>query len=282
MKKWILTICALFTGICLLAQGNVTTRKYRLADFTDKITQVVLTGNEVLSSALRQEVVSGWTASAFEFCTLEQFEKLKTSDNYYFLIAAETRFKDEDQPGITFLTLVKGGPEASEGIGAMHEVISLPLQAAMGGDGRELVYLGSLVSAVQDFTLAAMESEKVAYSRDTWFRQNYDKWGKMKQIYMAREDIVENMQEQDIEKLLDPDWHVCPAEESDRQYLDGAYHVLTSYVVAPVIPSKGSYCYKMLFEADTHTLFYLSRHKITEKKGVGFLPEDLKYLARKR
>lgn len=282
MKKWILTISALLTGISLLAQGNVSTRKYRLADFTDKVTQVVLTGNEVLSSALRQEVVTAWTASAFEFCTLEQFETLKTSDNYYFLIAAETRFKDEENPGITFLTLVKGGPEATEGIGAMHEVISLPLHAAMGGNGRELVYLGSLVSAIQEFTLAAMESEKVAYSRDAWFRQNYDKWGKMKQIFMAREDIVETMQEQEIQKFLDPDWQVCSAEESDQKYLDGAYHALTSYVVAPVLPGKGSYCYKMLFEADTHTLFYISRHKITEKKGVGFLPEDLKYLARKR
>jgi hypothetical protein len=54
------------------------------------------------------------------------------------------------------------------------------------------------------------------------------------------------------------------------------------YVVAPAIPDKGSYCYKMLFEADTHILYYYSKHKITAKKGVGFLPEDLKRMAKKR
>ena len=52
MKKWILTIAVLFAGLTALAQGTINTRSYRLSDFTDKVTQVVLTGNEVLSGAL--------------------------------------------------------------------------------------------------------------------------------------------------------------------------------------------------------------------------------------
>ncbi len=283
MKKWILTIAVLFAGLTALAQGTINTRSYRLSDFTDKVTQVVLTGNEVLSGALSQEVVAQWTASAFEFCTLEQFEKLKTDDRYYFLMAAESRFKGEENPGITFLTLVKGGPEASEGIGSMFEVVSFPLMAAMGGNGRELIFLGALVKAVQEFALAAMESEKVAYGAEGWINQRYDQEGRMMQIFIPEEDLSPAVKEKDLEKYLDDDFHIVDtAEEADQYYLDGTYNTLVGYTVAPVLPEKASYCYKMLFEAHSGSLYHISRHKYTPKKGVGFLPQDLRQLSHKR
>lgn len=283
MKRICTVACALLAAVTLLAQGRVNTKKYILSDFTDKVTQVVLSGNEVLDSGLRQAVVTLWNSSPFEFCTLEQFESLKTQDRYYFLIVAESRFKGEENPGISFLTLVKGGPEAQEGIGAMTEVISLPLTAAMGGSGRELVYLSALVQAVQDFTLAAMESEKVAYAPDVWFNENYARFGKMKQIWLAGEDIAKSVSAKQLERFLDEDIHIVEEAGADKVYLSGAFNTLTGYVVAPFMPQNGaSWCYKMLFEADTHTLYYIHKHKITEKSGVGFTVDDLKRLARKR
>ena len=283
MKRFCTVTCALLAAVTLLAQGRVNTKKYILSDFTDKVTQVVLSGNEVLDSGLRQAVVTLWSSSPFEFCTLEQFESLKTQNRYYFLIVAESRFKGEENPGISFLSLVKGGPEAQEGIGAMTEVISLPLTAAMGGSGRELVYLSALVQAVQDFTLAAMESEKVAYAPDVWFNENYAKFGKMKQIWLSGEDLAKSVSAKQLERFLDEDIHIVEEAEADKVYLSGAYNTLIGYVVAPFMPQNGaSWCYKMLFEADTHTLYYIHKHKITEKTGVGFTADDLKRLARKR
>lgn len=265
VKTLLCALLILAAAPLLQAQGQISTRKHRLADFTDKVTQVVLTGNEMLSSALREEVVAGWTASAFEFCTLEQFEKLKDREDQYFLIIADTE-------EISYLTLKKGP----------FEVISLPLSAAMGGNGRELTYLGALVKTVQDFTLDAMESEKVAYGMESWVNKNYSKWGHIKQLIVAQEDLAESVTEKDLQKYLDSDFRVLDTAEADQAYIDASYNTLVSYVVAPVIPSKGSVCYKMLFEADTHTLYYLSKHKITPKKAEGFLPEDLKRLASKR
>jgi hypothetical protein len=250
----------------LQGQGQVSTRKHRIADFTDKVTQVVLTGNEMLSSALREEVVAGWTASAFEFCPLERYESIKDKEEYYFLIIA-------DAGDISFLTLHKGA----------YEVISLPLSAAMGGDGRELTYLSALIKTIQDYTLEAMESERVAYGMEAWVNRNYDKWGHTKQIRIAREDLAECVTEQDLDKYLDTEFLIAAdTAEADQEYHSAQYNTLVGYVVAPLVPEKDSYCYKMLFEADTHVLYYLSKHKITAKKGVGFLPEDLKRLAKKR
>ena len=93
MKKIITLLLALSIGLPLFAQGQVSTRKHRLADFTDKMTLVVLTGDEVLNAALRQEVPYIWTSSTFEFCTLEKFEKVKTQDKYYFLIPVGSQLK---------------------------------------------------------------------------------------------------------------------------------------------------------------------------------------------
>ena len=283
MKKLILSLIALLMGIVLLAQGRVSTRKYRLADFPDKVTQVVLYGNEMLQGALRQEVVDKWTASPFEFCTIEEFGKRMTDDRYYFLIVTEDRFKGEEGPGLLFLSLLKGGKEAAEeGIGGLHEVISLPVQPAEGGTGRELVFMGALVKAIQEFTLAAMESEKVAYQGADWFNARYGRMGKMMRLFIADEDLAPEVQNKDLLRFLDEDSKLVEAGEADAEYLAGAPNTLVSYTVAPLVPSKGSYCYVLLFEAENEDLFFFTRHKITESKGAGITPGELKQIARKR
>lgn len=283
MKKVFCTLVALVLCVTLFAQGQVSTRKYLLSDFTDKVTRVVLTGNEVLDSGLRQEIVNNWTSSAFEFCTVADFEAVKTSDLYYFLIPAESKFKGEEDPGIMFLTLVKGGPEADEGISSMREIISIPLMAAAGGTGRELIYLGAIIRGIQEFTLAAMESEKTAYSMDSWFNRSFAKEARMKQILIAQEDIAETVTPSVIERYIDDDMRICPAQEADSAYIDGSFNTLTSYSVAPFMPKEGaSYCYTMLFDAEGKNLCHIYRHKITKKAGAGFTADDLKRIASKR
>jgi hypothetical protein len=283
MRKFIVTIAAVLTSLSLLAQGTVTTRKYRLNDFTDKVTQVVLSGNAILDGALRQEVLNQWTASAYEFCSQAEFEARKTSDQYYFLMMADTRFKDDADPDITFLTLVKGDAAAKDGIAKMPEIISLPLCAAKGSSGRELLYMGALVKAVQSFALAAMESEKTAYQMDGWFNENYAQDGKKKRIYLSITDIAPQVTERDGDKYLDDDILLCDdEEEANQMYQLGSYNTLVGFVVAPSVPGNDSWCYKMLVDAETHTLYYLRHHKITNRAGVGFLADDLKRMAKGR
>ena len=78
---------------------------------------------------------------------------------------------------VRFLTLEKGGADSGDNVPLRTEVISLPLCPVEGGDGRELVFLPALVKGIQDFTLRAMESEKVAYLGSGWFNENYDRKG---------------------------------------------------------------------------------------------------------
>ena len=274
MRKMLilLTLC-LIAAISAMAQGRVQTRSYILGDFQDKVTKVVVPEDTFLQSALKQEVVNIWSASAFEFCTQKEFEALKSQDKYYFLTVQAFKFKGEQEPGILFLSLLKGGE---------HEVISLPLAPADGSSGRELVYLGGLVKAIQDYTLAAMESEKTAYIPEKWFNANYAKWGRMMTIYMAREDISLSVKDANVEKYLDADFNITDADTADGVFVDAPVNTLVSYCVAPVDPSSASYSYQMLFKADTLELFYISRHRIRPRSLAGFLTQDLKWLERRR
>ena len=242
----ILSLLASILSLPLWAQGKVSTRAHKLADFPDKVTQVVLTGDPLLSAALQEEVVSGWTASAFEFCTLEQFQERMTQDKYYFLILL-------DMPGARFLSLLKGGPEGEKGIGALHEVAALPLMAADGSDGREFTYLGALVQAIQEYTLAARESEIAAYGMEHWFKSRFKRNGK--QVLFE-------------------------ANEADQAFLSYNPDAIAGYVVAPANPEKGAYCYKMLFDADSHSLVYFAKHRIDARHGAGFLPDEIKRLSK--
>jgi len=283
MKRLIVTITAALIGLTLFAQGTVTTRKYRLNDFTDKVTQVVLPGNAILDGVLRQEVLNQWTASAFEFCTPAEFEARKTEDRFYFLLLADANTKEGSEAGITFLTLVKGDPAAKDGIAKMPEIISLPVCASEGSNGREILYFGALVNAIQNFTLAAMESEKTAYQMDGWFNEKYNQEGKQKRIYLSLTDIAPQVTQRDGEKYLDDDILLCDSEEeADKMFQLGSYNTLVGFVIAPSVPNADSWCYKLLVDADTHTLYYLRRHKITNRAGVGFLADDLKRIAKGR
>lgn len=282
MKKIFLTALAFLCALMLFAQGKVSTRKYLLSDFQDKITKVVLPGNGIMESALRQEVTDRWAASPFEFCTLDEFEKLKTSTDFYFLIPAEGKFKGEEDPGIVFLTLVKGGAE-EEGIDPMTEIISLPLSSTGAGSGRMLVYLSSLVEAVQSYALAAMRSEKTAYLGYAFFNDNYAHKGRIKRIYMPQTDLSSKLGEKEIKKYIDSDdFILCDEDVADEIFDKGTFGTLVSFVIAPENPVEGSYSYQMLIESDSHTIYYIRKHKITAKAPAGFTADDLKRLSRGR
>ena len=277
MKRLITLISLLLVSATLLAQGKVTTRKHLFADFSDKITKVVMSGNDVLDGALRQEVVDLWTLSPFEFCPMAEYESLKKSDTYYFLLVTAGRAKGEEEPMVRFLTLEKGGAEKGDNIALRTEVISLPLCPVEGGSGRELVFLPALVKGIQDFMAEAMESEKVAYTGMAWFNGKFDRKGGIKRIYLAREDVSESVAQKDLDKYLDEDILLCDEDEADKAYTDKTYNTLVSYTV-----SAGTWSYKLLLEAETDTVYYIRKHKVNARNAPGFLVEDLKRISRKR
>ena len=277
MKKRLALIICLLAGVLLpsemFGQAQIYTRKEKLKDITAKTTKVVLNGDEMLNEAIKESVAATWTMSPYEFCSVEEFEKIKTSDKFYFLLVAKGQHRKESEPGIDFLTFVKGGEDASKSINDMLEVVSFPLRSASEPSGREFILLPAFLSIIQEHAQNLTSSEVKAYS--TLSAEDTKKLA-IKQIYFSKDDFAPQVDDKTIESL-DQDIIVKEDEDDvDEVFTQGTYNAVISYVVAPTEPVNGSVCYKLLIGADNHKLYWYKKHRISARSGRGFLAGDLR------
>lgn len=261
-------------------QAKIQTRKYKLADFPTKTTKVVLAGSELFNNALKEEMARRWLASPYECCTLEEYEKLKTSPDYYFLIPATTKTRKESEPGIVTLTLLKGGLEKSDDPEKTgFDVISIPCAAAESPSGREFVFLPAFIDIIQRFVSDAMTSDRFNIGGLATYSRKLLR-DKGKRLIISEDDFADNVNPEG--------WSsgegitVMDEDEADELFNQGAEDTMVSYVVAPSDPKKGAVCYKMVVSADTHELCYFEKHTIKGGSPAGFLPFDLKVIALQR
>ena len=275
MKKILILAMALILPLAAAAQDDITvkeiyTKKVKIADFTEKVTKIVLTGRDFLDLSLQAEIEDTWKVSPYEFCTWEEFESLKSDDSYYFLIITKDRFKRESSPGIQFMTLLKGGEGADKGVEEMLAVVSMPMASADEPSGREFIFLPALLNIIQEHAVKSIESDIVGYTGLTLFH--------LASVHSLETDLSAQVKD----SMFDKDMVITDEEEADGFMDDQAENTLVSFVVAPTAKTLGSYCYKMLIDADTHELYYFRRHKISKRDGVGFLAEDMKKIASHR
>ena len=281
MKKLIILFAALIMPLMAGAQAQITTKKVKLEDFTQKITKIVLNGNPFYDTSLKEEIAARWRISPYEFCTLEEFDKLKGNDRYYFLMLIQGQFRKETAPGLQFLSLAKGGQGADKGIDEMLEVVSLPFASAEYPTGRELVFLPALLDIIQNYTLQAMENDFNAYGGLSNTVQKLSKSSGMT-IVFSEDDLNSMVSKAVTDQMFDRTMILTDEDDADSYMLDNVSGTLVSYVVVPTEPMKGSYCYKMLIDAQTHELYYYRKHKISAKAGAGFLPEDIEKITKAR
>ena len=281
MKRLLIYIAVLLMPVIGSAQANISTKSVKIGDFTQKPTKVVLTGNIFYDSMLEDEIVARWRISPYEFCTLQEFEELKTSDDYYFLLTVKGQYKKETEPGLQFLTLVKGGEKAAEGIGKMLEIISFPFASAEEPTGREAVFFPTFLEIIQKYILDSMDKDFHAYGGLSNASLHLPETKDMTIIFSENDlnaDII------NVVKLLylDQTMMIKEENEADKYVTDQESHAVLSYTVFPTNGAIGSYCYKMLIDNQSNKLYYYKKHKISKKLGTGFLEEDIKRIASHR
>ena len=256
------------------AQAQIKTRKIRISDFTTKTTKVVLRGEDVLSSAIVSEITSRWRISPYEFCTTEEFEKQKSSPDYYFLVLTGGRTPKEGDSGILALALVKGGSEQNpDPAKECLTLVSFPLASADSEGGRELSLLPAAIDIIQDFTQRAMLSDKDAYSSLTTYSKNFSKT-RATSIVFDPEDVAGVRSEYLT-------GGVSATEEVDDIFEKQEEGTLVGFIVAPSSPAEGQYCYKMLIDAGTHSLCWFRRERIKEPANVAFTSSEIRKLSEK-
>ena len=275
MKKATAIIIAILLPALTWGQAQINTKKIKLSDFTQKITKVVLSGNEFFDMALQNEVTLGWRISPFEFCTMEEFEEYKTSDEFYFLLSVTGQFRKDNIPTIRYLTLVKGGKGAEKGISHMLEVVSMPVASAQYPSGREMVFLPALLDIIQNYTLVSMENDRNAYGGLGTITRKIEKEDEFLAVF-SEDDICESVYEMEKVEFYDDEMLVTDEEKADSYMMDRAENTLVGYVIAPSEPMPGAVYYKMLINARTYQLYYFAQDRVSRKEGAGFMPEDMK------
>lgn len=281
MKKFLILIVAAMMPFLAGAQAQINTKKMKIADFPQKVTKVVLPGNTFYDSAFQEDVATRWRISPYEFCTLEEFESLKGNDQYYFMILTQGQFRKEKEPGIQFITLVKGGEGADNGINEMLEVATVPFAAADSPSGREITYLPALLDIIQSYVLGSMEKDFSNLGGLSNFATNISKASDM-EIVFADEDLSNEITEEVIKKEFDSMIQIMDVDDAEEVADEGRNNTLVSFVIAPEEPVAGSFCYKLLIDAYNHELYYFRKHKISKKIGPGFLYEDIKRVTSSR
>lgn len=275
MKKFLILITAVMLPILASGQAQITTKKAKIADFPNKVTKVVLPGNAFYDGAFQEVISSRWRVSPFEFCSLNEFDKLKGSDQYYFMMLTQGQFKNENEPGLQFITLIKGGADAAKGIDSMLEVVTVPFAAADFPSGRELIYLPALIDIIQNYTMSSIEKDFSNLGGLSAYATNLTKANKM-EIVFAEDDLSDEITEADKAAMAEKNIRITDSEEVDALADGKGSNTLVSYTVAPEEPVAGSFCYKMLIDTNTHELYYFRKHKISKKLSKGFLSEDIK------
>ena len=272
MKKILLIIALAAISASAFAQAQIDTKKVKIGDFTQKVTKVVLTGSALFDGVLQDEVAARWRVSPYEFCSLEEFNSLKNSDKYYFLLTTKGQFKKETEPSLQFLTLVKGGNQASKGIDEMLEIVSLPIASAEDPSGRELVFLPVFLNIIQKYTVDSMDKDYSAYAGLGNYTSRISKSEGMN-IVFSEDDLDATVTENELAGFV-----VTDEDSADKFVMDNTPNTLVSYIAAPSNPVNGSFCYKMLVNAETYELYFYRKHRINAKNGPGFMPYDIRHI----
>ena len=242
-----LTLILLASCWLAVGQGKVYTRKLRLADFPAKTTKMVLAGNSFLELTLREEISAHWRISPFEFCTPDEYGRLRSSSDYYFLTLVQ-------EDGIAFLSLSKGGKEdEKDDLKKPFEVVRMPMASMDNPTGRELVFMGAFINIIQQFVEEAMLSDKTAYGG---LSATGSLSLKGRTVY------------------LDPD-------AADEAFLRKEPDALSGLVIAPGASGAGRSCYKMLISADTHELFYYEKSRYRGPSDAAFSDADARRFTRR-
>ena len=156
LAKYFLTLLLALLPALLWAQGTIYTKSARLADFPQKTTKIVLSGQKLLDEVLKEEITSRWRISPYEFCDEEEFLATRTVSRYYYL-----HFVFDDE--FTWMQLYKGGPATGNPLRTSMEVVSVPIASSEEATEEELVFLPAFIDLVQDYLIQALVSDKVSY-----------------------------------------------------------------------------------------------------------------------
>lgn len=273
MKRIFAWVLGLLLCLPAAAQAQLTTKKEKLSDFAGKTLKVVLPGQPVLDEALRQAAKEVWALSPYETCTKEEYDRLRTSDSWYFLATRDVRDKKRTEGGITFLCLLKGGAKQEAD---MMEVARLPLCAAGAPSGREAALLPALLETLQIYVRNAQASD---------FKRLGSAIGSLKgsreeEVWLVRDELADPTGRDLPQRYAEARIHLTDAAGADAVVRAGE-PALVGFCIRPAEVAAGDTFHLYVIDARTLEIRWFKTRKAGSTAGAGFLKSDLNALIRR-
>lgn len=270
MRKSALFILTVLISLTASSQAQLKTKQYVISDFGQKAMKVVLTANELIDATFRESMQTVWNISPYEFCSEEEFLASTGSQDYYFMVLADSHRRRDMDDGITVIGIYKGA-EGAKSLDDLYKVVSIPLCAAEDPDGREMEYLPALLNVLQNQVVSIMDRKiNLSGGITVDLKTQTRKWDE--RCAIAREDFAEDPGISVAATYRHENIDVVDQETAISHLRNRSEGVLVGYVVAPSFPGKGSVCYNMLIKASTWEICYFKKRRIDS--GVGFTQKD--------
>lgn len=282
MKKSIL----LFSGLCMAAvlfsQAPFPSRE-EIDQFSKSKTCVVLEDDPLsdFNFFIRDAMKEYWTVTPYEFINVSDFNVRRISNSLSFIVLTETNFdKDKSNSVFNFINLLQG--KVVDRLGEMPEICAIPLSFAGEEDSEYGYKLGAILSFMQKHAQMIMEDpSKTGRKYLKYYNENIPA-AMEKTILFKQEDLAPQIGTIDrIKAVYKNKVEIVSEEDIVEAIRTKAPNTLVLHKVGPVGENvREGYCFKMLIGTDDANMYYYNQHLIDKNNPNGFLPADLKRLAR--
>ncbi|MDZ4059379.1 MAG: hypothetical protein U1D64_04965 [Bacteroidales bacterium] len=260
------------------AQRIVRETKHTFETFGAKITKVVIPSTSLPDLMLRDAVNRGWRISPFEFCSFEEYNRLKSDTNFFFLMRVDGMYKRELEPKIEYLTLIKGGPEVKRGLYSSQNIITLPLQESDDNSGKSLHLLPVYIDIIQNHIYKVQQNILLAFKGTLSYSDRVSEI-KGKELLFSTDLLGYDIDEDEFTKLFGGAVKLVSADDLEDAIINNHKNTVVPVIINPKGDSEGSFCYKLIIGTDSHELLFFRRHKVSRRLPVGFTKEDIRKIS---
>ncbi len=281
MKKFSLALLFLFTVVLLNCQSPFP-KKDEIKQFTESKTCVVLEDESFspYNTYIKEAVKAYWKITPYEFISVEDFNKRRIDPTYSFIVLTQTDFeKDKSNSQFNFINLLQGKKVTK--LGEMPEICAIPLSFAEEEDIEYNYKLGGILMFMQKHAQMISDDPSLTGRKYLKYYNKNIPQIQDKLLLVKQEDLVPEISSiEAINSIYSGKVKIVSEDEIVDAIESKAPNTLILHKVGPVGDVNSGFCFKMFIGADDSDMYYYNQHTISNTNPNGFLPADLKRIAR--
>ena len=282
MKRAVSILSVLCFSVTLFSQAPFPSKE-EIKQFSESKTCVVLEDDPLsdFNFYIKDAMKEYWTITPYEFINVSDFNVRRISSSLSFIVLTDTNYdKDKSNSVFNFINLLQG--KNVDKLGEMPEICAIPLSFA-GEEDIEYGYkLGAILSFMQKHAQLIMEDPSKTGRKYLKFYNENIPAVMGKTILIKQEDLAPEIGTiGKIKAIYSNKVEIVSEEDIVNAIKNKTPNTLILHKVGPVGDNiLEGYCFKMLIGTDDANMYYYNLHSIDKKNPNGFLPSDLKRLAR--